>query len=390
MNDEQLSMDDIKKAPTKTPVSKGALLEYRIQRLFFSMGYYAKTGIIIKSSEEVNADVITDLDVYGVYIHKNFTSKRIWADCKSGRAKPLERISWIKGIRSTIKIDDIIFVKSGVRTTTKQFAHRSGIMVLDESILSKLEADFEVNKDDWSGPWNPAIQQNALRELRNMDRGTNGICSRVANFISSNYWYLDEYARVKKSITAIRELGELEQICQNEVNWTIIKWAIFQLIPMFSLATLNICRELYFLNDTEKVRLVRDSLISSEISVSKRTAIVNATYKMATGLIRQQYPTAQFPIFNSSLGLTPPSYFEKYFDLILRITGKPNQYYDVLRLLDYSLQEYALNNTEFIESEVQKRIPNYASAYNGFKTILHFIMEVCNISPTLFNGLLNH
>jgi len=389
MDNEQLYIKEIGNSKEKV-LSKGSLLEYRIQRLFFAMGYYAKTGVIVKSGQDAIADVITDLDVYGIYLHKNFTSKRIWADCKSGKAKPLERISWIKGIRSLIRIDDIIFVKSGVRTNTKQFAHRSGIMVLDESILSKLESDYEVAADDWSGPWNPRTQENMLTMLKAIDKTTRGICSRSSDFIASTYWCLGEYARLKKCITAIRELGELLQFFQGKREYPILKWAICQLVPMFVLATLNICRELYFLTDSEKASIINDNLISSEIPISKRTDIVNATYKMAQGIIQQQYPGAHIPSLDLSLSLIPPKYFEKFCDLILRITGSPNQYYDVLRLLDYSLQEYCLTNTKLDESILERKIPNYRNAYIGEKTLLHFISDVCNIPQEFFVPLLHN
>lgn len=390
MNDEQIVMDNILDSQCPKSVTKGILLEYRIQRLFFAMGYYSKTGIIVKTNQDLNSDVITDLDVYGTYVHKNFTAKRIWADCKSGKAKPLERISWLKGVRATIKIDDIVFVKSGVRTATKQFAHKSGIMVLDEAILTKLETDYEVDTNDWSGPWNPSSQQDMIKRLREIDRARNGICARTGNYISSAYWCLDEYARIKKCMTAIGQLSEFEQVCQSEPDKKTIKWAILQLIPMFVLATLNICRDLYFLSDTEKKESIKTNLISSEIPINRRAEIVNATYRIAMGIIQQQYPAAQLPQLDSSLGFTPPPYFDKYYDLILRITGRPNQYFDVLRLLDYSLQEYVLNDTPMDVDALQRRIPAFSEARIGVKTILHFIIDTCKVPQSFFDAILKN
>lgn len=389
MSNEQLSFENNKTSSSKKTVSKGTMLEYQMQRLFFAMGYYSKTDIIVRSSKEAIADVITDLDAYGVYIHKNFTSKKIWADCKSGKAKPLERISWIKGIRSTIQVDDIIFVKNGVRVSTKQFAHQSDIMVLDETLILKLEADYDINTNDWSGPWNPKLQQNMIPRLRELDKISRGICFRSADFISSSYWYLGNYSRVKKCITAIRDLKTYEQTCLNDEQHKIVKWAILQLIPMFTLATLNICRELYFLNDHDKEVIIRDKLISSEISVTKRSAIVNATFKLAQGIIAQNYPTVTIPDFDPNLGLNPPNYYEKFCNLIIRITDHPNNYYDVLRLLDYTLQEYELQNIMIDETNVQDKISNYTNAQIGFKTILHFIIDVCDIPVDYFSHVLN-
>lgn len=122
----------------------------------------------MKTSADDSADEITDLDAYGIYIHKDFSAKRIWADCKSGKAKPLERISWIKGIRNSVKIDDVIFAKGGVRVNTKQFARKSGILVLDNETIYKLEKDFGIAEDDWRGSWDYKVQYNNIDELKKL------------------------------------------------------------------------------------------------------------------------------------------------------------------------------------------------------------------------------
>lgn len=147
---------------SKKPIASGNLLEYRIKRLFFAMSYYPKVGILIKTTQDEFADTITDLDVFGTYIHKDFTSKTIWADCKSGHARPLERISWIKGVMSTININDVIFVKGGVRSSTKQYTRKSGIQILDLQIIDKLEADYGIRHNDWRGSWNPDTQHDKI------------------------------------------------------------------------------------------------------------------------------------------------------------------------------------------------------------------------------------
>lgn len=56
--------------------NKGELLEYQIKRLFFFMGYFCKNNIIIQTSTDEPYDIVTDLDVYGIYIHTDFSKKK--------------------------------------------------------------------------------------------------------------------------------------------------------------------------------------------------------------------------------------------------------------------------------------------------------------------------
>ena len=270
-------------------VSKGVLLEFRLHRLLFFMGYFTKRGIIMKTSADDLADEITDLDAYGTYIHKDFSVKRIWADCKSGKAKPLERISWIKGIRTSVKIDDVIFVKSGVRINTKQFARRNGILVLDNDTISKLEKDFDITENDWRGSWDYNTQYGNINKLKKIVAYNGRDLKNIAQFIESNYWVFDYYARIKKCITGLKQLYDFHELAKEDEKY-IIKWAMYELISLFSLATLNICREVYYLSDADKKVMINDGMISGEISAKKRAELVDATYKMAIGLVKQQIP----------------------------------------------------------------------------------------------------
>ena len=125
-NDNQIKMFDnknlkdidISENSMVKNVNKGELLEYQIKRLFFFMGYFPKTNIIIQTSSDEPYDTVTDLDVYGIYIHSDFSEKTIWSDCKSGAAQEINRVAWLTGIKEMIEVDDILFVKKGTKLST--------------------------------------------------------------------------------------------------------------------------------------------------------------------------------------------------------------------------------------------------------------------------------
>lgn len=387
IQEQQLSLfEEAKILKNDIKISKGLLLEFRIQRLLFYMGYFTKRGVIMKTSADESADEITDLDAYGIYIHKDFSAKRIWADCKSGKAKPLERISWIKGIRSSVKIDDVIFVKSGVRINTKQFARKSGILVLDNETISKLEADFGILENDWRGAWDYNSQYDNVNKLKRMVAYDGRELRHIAQFIESNYWVFDYYARIKKCITGLQQLNDVYEMAKEEQK-SILKWAMCELISLFTLATLNICREVYYLSEEERKVMINDGMISGEISARKRAELVEATYKMAIGLVKEQIPDFKPMKLNLNVGINAPEYCIKYIDLINRITNNPLSYFDVLRIIDFSLMQYEFKNIPVNENELKELFNNFNEVKGSVKTIIHFICDVCKIPVAFFNIL---
>lgn len=389
---EQLDIFDTNQKSVKNNsknISKGSLLEYRLKRLVFSMGYYPKIGVLLKTLQDDAADMITDLDVYGFYVHKNFSSRTIWADCKSGQAKPLERISWIMGVKQISKIDEVLFVKKGVRSSTREFARKSGIQVLDLDILEKLEKDFNIDSNDWRGSWNPETQMNQLVKFQKIDIPNGSTFKKIGNFISSGYWTLDEYTKVKKCMTALKQLSEIEQFPLNEEQKKSVHWAIFELINMFVLATLNISKELYYFSDKDKKETVIDKLISGEISMQMRKELVEATYKIAHSIILQQIPNYDKKLNVPNLEMKPPKYTEAYVDLILRITNNPLQYFDVLRYLDYIFMEFDLQIKQINYQELKSIFSNDENLVISAKTILHFICGVTGIRRELFQIMQN-
>jgi len=381
----QMGIFDKSRAQNDNRISKGDLLEYRLKRLIFAMGYFPKIGVMLKTSQDdEQSDMITDLDVYGFYIHKNFASKTIWADCKSGKAKPLERVLWIIGVKNIARIDDVIFVKKGIRSSTRKFARKSSIQILDLEIIEKLEHDFNIEISDWRGSWNPSTQMNQLVRFQKINIPSSDTYKKIGNFISSSYWTFDNFTQVKKVITALKQLAEIEQYpLQREQNESV-RWAIFELINLFLLATLNISKELYYFSDKDKKETILDRLISGQVSSKKRMEIVEASYKIALSIIQKKIPNFNTELQIPKIGLNPPEYFEAFNDLVLRITNNPLNYFDILRFLDFTFMEFDLPLNKINKDTLKIMFPNYDNLFISAKTIIHFVCSITGMSRNLF------
>jgi len=374
---------------TKQPseVAKGYQLEYRIKRLAFFMGYFPKVGVELRTTYDNESDVITDLDVYGIYVHKDFTNKTLWADCKSGKVEVHRRLSWIKGIMTETEVSDVIFVAPKVRTSVKEFARKSGIQVLDQSVISKLEEHYGINDSDWRGSWNPTTQFDRINQLSRIKAPRVEANQKIAKFIASDYWVNDNYSKVKKSITALRDLSLLCELALPKEEKATIKWAVYELVGLFTLAILDVAREIYYFHDEEKKSTIQNGLISSDLSNRRRNEIFDTAVRVAYSFVKNQYPDISLPDKLPNINLTPPNYFEALNDLLLRITNNPIGYYDILRLFDFMLMEYDIQDKPVDEDELRTMFNNYDELTLGVKTILHFLCRVTHIPKSFFQIL---
>lgn len=369
-------------------ISKGNLLEYKIKRLLFNMGYFCKIGIIIKTTDSNDSEDVTDLDVFGMSIQKDFTYKSIWADCKAGKSKPLERISWINGIKNFVGIEDAIFVKKNVRINTKIFAQKSNIQILDTKILDKLEHDYGIKPEVYEGSCNYKIEKKSEEIIKKLRIDNKDSIKKIFKFTRTGYWTLNEYTKVKKCITAMKQLKQFLDYPINAEEKLAIKWLLYEIILLFVLATLKICRDTYYFSENDRNNIISDGLKSGEISDKKMEEIIIASYRMAYSVIQSQIPN-----YNGSFDLPKknnkgPIYTSLYIELIKRITGNPLQYYDIMRYLDFMLMEYGLEKKIIQVDKIENYFKNYKELNISFKMILHFICSITNISKETFNLLI--
>lgn len=370
-------------------ISKGHILEYRIRRLFFYMGYFTKGNISIKTSQLKDALEITDLDVYGIYIHKDLSSKNIWADCKSGKVKANERITWIKGIMSTIEIDESIFVTLPTRTDVKKYAKNYNIQLMDISAIQEFERAYNIKEDDWSGSWNYEKQNKFANALNKIKIPNNTDYKKIHKFIFSDYWNLDSYLKLKKTITALKIIVECEKYPLNKFELQSVRWAKYELICLFLLSLLNISREVMYLNPLEKKQIILESLSLGEVNNQKSEQLFDAALRVAFSFVMKQLPDFKVPDDLPKINLTPPSYSNIIVDLVQRINSKPEYFYDLLRYLDYVFMEYELNNVELDTKKITDLFGNDEKLKIGAKSIIMAISDIVNIDKNEFKFLKN-
>ena len=368
-------------------ISKGTELEYRIKRLLFYMGYYSQTNIVFKTSTYPPSDVITDLDVYGYSFLPDFAHIIKWVDCKSGGTNILQHIGWINGIKSQIAVDEVVFIKQGIRKNINEYARSLGIKIFDLKCLEQMEQNYGINRNDWSGSYDIYTQSKMLHEFSKISIPDTQRYKNISNFITSSYWSLDNYSKIKKCITGIKQMSTVVLLPLEQEQITAIRWAIYTLISLFYLATLELCGDLYYFSDADKLSAITEGLVSGTIPVAKKQEIVNISYKIASEAIKQYIPDFNDSTLNRIDPTLPPPYYKAYCDLINRITHNPSSWTEGLRFLDYYLMEFDLKNKTKPNDFFDEHCLKPTDVETALKTMLHFITSVTGVSKDLF-GLL--
>lgn len=369
-----------------TEISKGDLLEYRLKRLLFHMGNYAQTNIILKADTQEPCEVITDFDVLGIAFLNDFSSHTTWADCKSGKADVLKHITWINGVKNNNDISNVIFIKKGVRKSSKEYAHKLGIKVFDFDMIQELETKFEISHDDWSGNYDYRFLREQAKVFSKITIPDNKHYKNIIAFYNSAYWSSDPYTQIKKSLSGIKQLLGFYIMPLSLEEKKSIKWMISSFISLFLLATYKICGQTFYYNNNDKKEAIANGLMSGRIPVAKQKEIRNISIKMATEMIRQRIPDFDGSVFDHISEVTPPSYFEAYYNLVLRISNQPLLWNDVLRTFEYCLIEYDLKGQQIgLNSKSYIRDPDLIVCY---KTVLHFLRDAVDLPKEMFHTIL--
>ena len=366
-------------------ISKGELLEYQIKRLFFFMGYFSKSNIIIQTSSDEPYDIVTDLDVYGIYIHSDFSKKTIWSDCKSGTAQEINRVAWLNGIKDMIEVDDVLFVKKGTKLSTKFYAHAKNVQIVDLSIIKDMEKRYGIKSDDWRSSWNPQIQNENINTFKHILTPDNSIYKRIFKFINTHYWAIeDNFTKCKKTITALRDLASLVELPLVQAEKNSIRWAVYQLSSMLMLPMLQICRQVQYFPNTDKIDIITLGLIYGSNSKSKIDDILKVTNNIAKKTLYRYCSDENMLMDLPEIKLNPPDYTEAFINMIFRIIEQPLCYFDILRFLDFGFYQYDLERNQYNVKELNEIFKNVDDLLKSTKTFLHFICHITNMPKEVF------
>ena len=287
--------------------------------------------------------------------------------------------------KQKLDVDDILFVKKGTKLSTKLYANCNDIQIVDLRIINDMEKRYGIKGDDWRGSWNPVVQNQNIVVFKNISTPDNTICKRIYKFITMYYWTIeDNFTKCKKTITALRDLATLSDIPIRVDEQRGIRWAIYQLTNMLMLPILQICRQIQYLPDKDRVDIIVNGLIYGSNSKSKIDDILRITNNIAKKTLYKYCGDEKKIIDLPEIKLNEPDYTEAFIDMLFRIIERPICYFDILRFLDFSFFQYDLCGEQYNIEELSTIFNNVPELIQSTKTFLHFVCYITNMPQKIF------
>jgi hypothetical protein len=362
-------------------VDAGIILEYRIKKLLFYQGYLSRNHLTLRSYFYPDTVDVTDIDAVGFRFTSNFDPEILICECKSGDSDgTVDRILWLVGLSEYFSASSSIIVRKAIPAKIKHFAQDVGIIPIDYARLKEIEKNNGVPSGflgscDYEY-YEPRIQKYYL------DLKDNPHLSKIYWFLRSRYWYSENSARLKQTITALKMMAA-------NAKPEPIRWLTYEASILFSLSLVNLCRDLFPLTETERPEFVNNLLITGVGSPEYSKKVLGAAYGLLASVDREKKGKAT-KVSYDDLKIPPPEYATSLIELVERMIQKPSVSVEVPRFLDFIFFEFLFKDKTIDEKVVKELFPaNTSLVAKMGKNITKFIVDNTGISENLYKNLVD-
>jgi hypothetical protein len=337
-------MNRSKSGTTQGHIPLGTQWEYRLTRLRFYQGQFARRSIDVWP-QGLSGNKLAELDTIAVSFDPQLRRRIevIEGKTSAGRSGEIDRVIWLRGIGTLVSADDVVIAKTKVDDRTRQLARRLQVSVLDEQAVAAAESALEIQDDDWVGMHDPEFGERIIKPLREA-LGKAVELKRAGKFLFGSYWFTDEFTRLKQ----LRTLFRLTADQLGKVDDHLIKLAVGEATVLFALAAYSVTSwydqyspdafNSFLMHELSSGAIDADNLrpILRRIDDFHRQDIeaVHNAY-IAGGVARIILPVRSL----EADILRPPEWIEGFLDLITRLRAHPHLATAVIRTLDLRFAE---------------------------------------------------
>ena len=257
----------------KSPIlNKGHKMEELLRSYFLKSGYYVVRGVpfIYEGFD------ITDIDIW-LYGRPSSVSREITiVDAKNKKTpQAIERIFWIQGLKLAIKATNAVVATTDKRQAVKDFGRDLGILVLDGSFLAKLDkfdtsSAQRLGEEDFLSQIDTYTFSKLDGDWRGRIRTCKSLLAKGLSFDNCNEWLTHGKFFV-------------EQVVVNPNQREIALRCLYLISSFLAIAIDYSLRELSFLDQQERVTLIKDGFTYGSKGSSGLKKILN----VAMGLVEQ-------------------------------------------------------------------------------------------------------
>ena len=362
-------------------IDAGIILEYRIKKLLFHQGYFSRNHLTLRSYFYPDTVDVTDIDVIGVRFASNFSPEKVICECKSGDSDgTVDRILWLAGLSKYFAASNSMIVRKAIPAKIKRFAQDVGIIPIDYARLIEIEKSNEIPASFLGSSDYEYYESRIQKYYQNLKDDPH--LSKIYWFLRSRFWYIENSAQVKQTITALKMLSA-------NTKPEAIRWLAYEASVLFSLSLVYLCRELYPLTEKERPEYINNLLITGVGSPEYSKSVLGAAYGLIAAAERDKKGKPS-RIGHSDIKIPPPEYSASLTNLVERMVQRPAVSVEVPRFLDYVCFEFLFKDRQIDEKIIGRLFPKETSFIAKMsKNVAKFITENAGISEDVYKNLID-
>jgi hypothetical protein len=316
-------------------VTAGERYECRVARLLYAEGAFVRRDVAVAG----DGLTVTDLDILALRFAPDLSVRRLAGECKSGAARPLDRVLWGHGVKALVGADEqFLALARPAGEDVRRVAARLGVALLDARDVRRREARWP------DGAWGPhAPELAALRErVRSAARGDDDL-RRAHRFLTGECWLLAPVPAVKRALGAARLLARHQSPGLPPARREAVAWLAGEALAAVTVALVRLAGEAYRAPAEVFRRRTAEHLAEGIAPYGVMQSLSREVDRYLGPLLsdlgvppRERVATLGF------LAPEPPKYADALIELAERLAREPAAAAELPRLLDWRLAEARL------------------------------------------------
>jgi hypothetical protein len=297
-------------------VTAGWRYECRVARLLFAEGAFVRRGVELRAG----GLTVTDLDVLALRFAPDLSLRVVAGECKTGAARPLDRVLWGHGVRALAGADEqFVALVRPAGDDVRRVAARLGVALLDERDLRRREARWAPRAD---GPHAPALgrlEQRVAAAARPDDD-----LRRAHRFVTGEAWLLPPVPALKRALGAGRLLARQWSPALPPARREAVAWLAEEALAAIVVALVRLAGEAYRLPEAVFRRRTAERLAEGVAPYAALQSLARDVDRYLGPLLtdlgvpaRERVATLGF------LAPEPPPYSEPLLALVQRLARAP-------------------------------------------------------------------
>lgn len=311
--------------------TSGEGLEARLQRLLIALGTHAERGLIVRTSPQ-ESRIVTDIDVLGVNYTQDFHRSVLHAECKGEkRAKTLDRMFWLVGVRKLLQADRSILVMQSHDSSSSAFARALEIETLSFNSLQELEDRYSISKDWWPGRTDYKRWDN-LQPTRDRYSSLPSLTDELSDSIKQLYalcyedaWRSSPYGPLNRLLRLMGRIAEDSKSTElTPAVLQVVRMSISYGLVRLSHYLLNTCQDLVIRQPSDRSTFLSDRLIFGNQNAVQMRMLTERYMRMMKSAL-DQYGVEPPARWETDFMLQTPKYQEALLETVQRLLDRPEQ-----------------------------------------------------------------